>query len=93
MKEIQYGADYEALDNGISWCEDIQAARAHLRPFRRAEDRSLFLQMAAPGTASLHAQERRAGYRYDLSLLQAKFSLKPSAETDTGTDNFFLEFG
>ena len=47
------GIDYEALDNGISWCEDIRAARAHLRPFRRAEDRSLFSQMAAPATASL----------------------------------------
>ena len=46
------GIDYEALDNGISWCEDIRAARAHLRPFRRAEDRSLFCKRSFPSLRS-----------------------------------------
>ena len=32
-------------------------------------------QVAAPSAASLHRHDRRAGYRYDLSILQAEFAL------------------
>jgi len=38
----QRGIDYEALDNGISWCEDLPAAQRICDHFDRAQDRSLF---------------------------------------------------
>ena len=38
----QRGIDYEALDNGISWGEDLPAAQRICDHFDRAQDRSLF---------------------------------------------------
>jgi hypothetical protein len=42
------GIGYEALDNGISWCQDAGLAQRICDRFARAEDRGLLSQMAAP---------------------------------------------
>ena len=39
------------------------------------QDRRPAAQVAAPPAASLYGRDRAAGYRYDLSILQAEFSL------------------
>ena len=68
------GIAFEALDNGLLSCDEPGAA-AHLRWAGRQEDRPLPAQMAARLPHPFHRRDRRAGYRYDVSILQAEFAL------------------
>ena len=69
------GIAFEALDNGFASCEDPRALqRICDRLSARKIDalaRKWFAILPHPFTA----RDRRAGYRYDISILQAEFSL------------------
>lgn len=71
----QRGTGFEALDNGVLHCDDptrLQKICDGLSPGKI--DRLLrkwLARLPHPFTAA----DRRAGYRYDLSILQAEFSL------------------
>lgn len=69
------GIDYEALDNGISWCEDLPAAQRICDHFDERKIEAFFRKWLRRLPHPFSAQDRRAGYRYDLSILQAEFSL------------------
>jgi hypothetical protein len=69
------GIDYEALDNGISWCEDVPAAQRICDRFDEQKIEAFFRKWLRRLPHPFRAQDRRAGYRYDLSILQAEFSL------------------
>ena len=70
------GIGFTALDNGFAAVDDPAALQADLRPARPGADRRAAAQMAGPvcRTRSPPA-DRAAGYRYDISILQAEFSL------------------
>jgi hypothetical protein len=69
------GIDYEALDNGISWSEDVPAAQRICDRFDEQKIEAFFRKWLRRLPHPFRAQDRRAGYRYDLSILQAEFSL------------------
>jgi hypothetical protein len=69
------GIDYEALDNGISWCEDLPAAQRICDHFDQQKIEAFFRKWLRRLPHPFSAQDRQAGYRYDLSILQAEFSL------------------
>ena len=69
------GIDYEALDNGISWCKDVPAAQRICGRFDEQKIEAFFRKWLRRLPHPFSAQDRRAGYRYDLSILQAEFSL------------------
>jgi hypothetical protein len=69
------GIEYEALDNGISWCEDLPTAQRICDRFDQQKIEAFFRKWLRRLPHPFSAQERRAGYRYDLSILQAEFSL------------------
>ena len=72
----QDGIAFEALDNGILSCADPAAAAGDLRRPVGGEDRRPAAQVAAPCCRTRSpAADREAGYRYDISILQAEFSL------------------
>src|SRR6202012_508470 len=64
-----------ALDNGISWCEDLAAAQRICDHFDEHKIEAFFRKWLRRLPHPFSAQDRRAGYRYDLSILQAEFSL------------------
>jgi hypothetical protein len=69
------GIDYEALDNGISWCRDVPAAQRICAGFNQHKIEAFFRKWLRRLPHPFSARDRRAGYRYDLSILQGEFSL------------------
>jgi hypothetical protein len=69
------GIEYEALDNGISWCEDVRAAQRICDHFEEQKIEAFFRKWLRRLPHPFSARDRLAGYRYDLSILQAEFSL------------------
>ena len=69
------GINFEALDNGIASCDDPEALQEicdGLDPAKiDALARKWLRRLPHPFTAG----DRRAGFRYDISILQAEFSL------------------
>lgn len=69
------GIAFEALDNGIAWCEDPEAlqqicAGLDARKIDKLA-RKWLRRLPHPFTRA----DRSAGFRYDISILQAEFSL------------------
>ena len=69
------GIDFEALDNGISWCEDVGAAQRICDRFDEQKIEAFFRKWLRRLPHPFSARDRQAGYRYDLSILQGEFSL------------------
>lgn len=71
----QRGIGYEALDNGFLACQDPTQLQRICDGLSAAKidrlARKWFARLPHPFTAA----DRRAGYRYDLSILQAEFAL------------------
>ena len=69
------GIDFEPLDNGFASCDDpvqLQRICDRLSPKKiDALTRKWLARLPHPFTG----KDRRAGYRYDISVLQAEFSL------------------
>lgn len=71
----QRGIPFEALDNGILSCEDPQQAQAICDELSPEKIDGFFRKWLAILPHPFTAQDREAGYRYDLSMLQVEFSL------------------
>src|SRR5947207_6081044 len=66
---------YQALDNGILACENPQRVQAICDGLSAEKIDALLRKWLRRLPHPFTAQDRRAGYRYDLSILQAEFSL------------------
>src|SRR5271166_901981 len=56
------GIDYEALDNGISWCEDVPAAQRICDRFDEQKIEAFFRKWLRRLPHPFSAQDRRAGW-------------------------------
>jgi hypothetical protein len=83
------GIDFEALDNGFAACEDparLQHICDRLDPTRIDRLLRKWLKIL-PHPFS--GADRRAGYRYDISILQAEFSLTQMLDRPASGRVFF----
>lgn len=85
------GIGFEALDNGLLSCQDINAAQRICDGLSAAKIDSMFRKWLARLPHPFTARNRRAGYRYDLSILQAEFSLTQVWERPVHGRYFFEE--
>src|SRR5437870_183789 len=85
------GIDYEALDNGILSCADPQRVQAICDGLSAEKIdgllRKWFRKLPHPFTA----KDRQAGYRYQISILQAEFSLTQVLDRPVSGRVFFEE--
>jgi len=66
---------FEALDNGILSCDEPERVQRIADQLDAAKIESLFRKWLRRLPHPYPAADRKAGYRYDLSILQAEFSL------------------
>jgi hypothetical protein len=66
---------FTALDNGIAWCADPDRAQAICDHLSAAKIERFFRKWLGKLPHPFAPADRKAGYRYDLSTLQAEFSL------------------
>jgi len=71
----QRGIAFQALDNGLLACADLPAAQRISDGLSDTKIETFFRKWLARLPHPYSAKDRRAGYRYDLSVLQAEFSL------------------
>lgn len=71
----QRNITFQALDNGLLSCADIQAAQRISDGLNHTKIDAFFRKWLARLPHPYSAKDRKAGYRYDLSVLQAEFSL------------------
>jgi hypothetical protein len=71
----QRGIAFEALDNGLLSCRDIATAQRLSDGLTEKKIEAFFRKWLARLPHPFSPQDRKAGYRYDLSVLQAEFSL------------------
>jgi DNA-binding HxlR family transcriptional regulator len=71
----QRGIAFTALDNGLLTCADLPAARQISDGLSPELIEKFFRKWLARLPHPFSAKDRKAGYRYDLSILQAEFSL------------------
>ena len=69
------GIAFEALDNGILSCADPARLQRSADGLSAAKIDALLRKWLAQLPHPFTAEDRKAGYRYDLSILQAEFSL------------------
>lgn len=74
-QSAQRGIAFEALDNGLLSCADIAAAQRLSHGLDEKKIEAFFRQWLARLPHPFSPKDRLAGYRYDLSVLQAEFSL------------------
>ena len=83
--------DYEALDNGILWCEQPQRAQALCEQLSAQKIDCLLRKWLRRLPHPFTSADRLAGYRYDLSILQAEFSLTQVLDRPVTGRAFFEE--
>jgi hypothetical protein len=69
------GIEFEALDNGLLRCGDPAAAQRIAEAFDERKIERFFRKWLAALPHPYPVADRKAGYRYRLSVLQAEFSL------------------
>ena len=69
------GIGYEALDNGLLSCEDPEVAQAICDDLDAEKIDALLRRWLRVLPHPFSAKDRAAGYRYQLSILQAEFAL------------------
>lgn len=69
------GITFEALENGILSCGDPKALQRIACQLDEKKIEAVFRKWLARLPHPFSANDRQAGYRYDLSILQAEFSL------------------
>jgi hypothetical protein len=69
------GIAFEALDNGVLSCDDPQRLQQRADGLDAAQIDALLRKWLARLPHPFPPADRQAGYRYDLSILQAEFSL------------------
>ena len=73
------GVAFEALDNGLLTCADPRRAQAIADGLSAAKIDALVRKWLRRLPHPFTAADRRAGYRYDVSILQAEFSSRRSS--------------
>lgn len=71
----QKGIAFEALDNGLLSCADVAAAQKICDALSAEKIDAFLRRWFARLPHPFSAADRKAGYRYDVSVLQAEFSL------------------
>jgi len=69
------GIEFESLDNGILSCAAPEKAQRLCNQFGASKIEAVFRKWLGRLPHPFTAADRKAGYRYDLSILQAEFSL------------------
>jgi hypothetical protein len=87
----QRGVVYEALDNGILSCAEPRQLQALADGLSAAKIEALLRKWLARLPHPFTAGDRRAGYRYALSILQAEFSLTQVLDRPVTGRVFFEE--
>jgi hypothetical protein len=87
----QRGLAFEPMDNGLLACADLKAAQRISDGLSEAKIDAFFRKWLARLPHPYSAQDRKAGYRYDLSVLQAEFSLTQVWDRATHGRCFFEE--
>jgi hypothetical protein len=87
----QQGIGFEALDHGLLACADVKAAQRISNGLSAEKIDRFFRTWLAHLPPPLSAADRRAGYRYDLSVLQAEFSLTQVWDRGASGRCFFEE--
>ena len=87
----QEGIDYKALDNGFVSCADPERLQTICDELGPLQIDNLLRRWLARLPHPYTAQDREAGYRYDLSILQAEFSLTQILDRPLSGRIFFEE--
>jgi hypothetical protein len=85
------GIGFEALDNGFASCDDPKRLQRICDRLAPAQIDRLLRKWLARLPHPYTARDRRAGYRYDLSILQAEFSLTQVLDRPLAGRVFFEE--
>ncbi|MHB1777971.1 MAG: hypothetical protein ACYCU7_18590 [Acidimicrobiales bacterium] len=85
------GLSFEPLDNGFASCEDQAGLQKICNRFDAAKIDHLLRKWLAILPHPFTGADRRAGYRYDLSILQAEFSLTQVLDRPLTGRTFFEE--
>jgi hypothetical protein len=85
------GIDYAALDNGILSCAQPQRAQVLAERLSAAKIDALLRKWLRLLPHPFTAADRAAGYRYDVSILQAEFSLTQVLDRPVTGRAFFEE--
>ena len=83
------GIGFTALDNGFAAVDDVDRLQAICDTSGSRADRRAAAQVAGDPAASVHRSDRAAGYRYELSILQAEFSLTQMLDKPVSGRMFF----
>ncbi len=83
------GIGFEALDNGFAACEDPERLQRICDRLDPARIDRLLRKWLARLPHPFSAADRRAGYRYDISVLQAEFSLTQMLDRPSSGRAFF----
>jgi hypothetical protein len=87
----QAGIRFKALDNGIAQCADPQALQALAEGLTAAKIDALLRKWLALLPHPFTRKDRAAGYRYQISILQAEFSLTQVLKQPVAGRVFFEE--
>jgi hypothetical protein len=87
----QAGIRFKALDNGIAECADPTALQALAEGLSAAKIDRLLRKWLAKLPHPFSAKDRAAGYRYQVSILQAEFSLTQVLQQPVAGRVFFEE--
>lgn len=85
------GIAYEALDNGILRCAEPQRLQAIADGLDAAKIDALLRKWLARLPQPFSAEDQAAGYRYDLSILQAELALTQVLDRPVAGRRFFEE--
>ena len=69
------GIGFTPLDNAFAAFDDVAAVQEICDGLTPEKIEALAAQVAGPAAPPVHRRRRAAGYRYDISILQAEFSL------------------
>ena len=83
------GIGFEALDNGFAACEDPERLQRICDRLDPARIDRLLRKWLGRLPHPFSAADRRAGYRYDISVLQAEFSLTQMLDRPSSGRAFF----
>jgi hypothetical protein len=87
----QAGIRFKALDNGIAECADPKALQALAEGLTSAKIDALLRKWLAQLPHPFSRKDRAAGYRYQISILQAEFSLTQVLKQPVAGRVFFEE--
>lgn len=83
------GIGFESLDNGFAAVDDVPALQAICHALGPAQIDALLRKWLARLPHPFTAADRAAGYRYDISILQAEFSLTQMLDKPISGRMFF----